>query len=181
LAHVVYFAAAALDGRIAGPDDDLSFLQTLAGDGESPVAQFLAGVDGLVMGAGTFRVVSSRDPWPYGEKPTWVVTHADRLADVAGARIEPFAGDVRDLVRRLDDQGVSRTWLLGGGRLAAQFLDADLVDEVMVALAPTFVGEGPALADGPLPLRRFHLLDVQRFEGADAVLLRYERARDGAG
>jgi dihydrofolate reductase len=181
LTRVIYFAAAALDGRIAGPDDDLTFLQTLAGEGDSPVAQFLAGVDGLVMGADTFRVVSRHETWPYGQKPTWVVTHGDGLPDVEGARIEAFAGDVRWLVQRLDDRGLGRTWLLGGGKLAAQFLAADLLDEVIVAIAPTFVGEGPALADGAFPLRRFRLLDVQRFEGADAVVLRYERARDGAG
>ena len=173
--RVVYYAAASLDGRIAGPDHDLSFLETLAGGGG--YAEFYARIDSLVMGAGTWRFVVRHGSWPYDGKPSWVVTHAPELEPLPGAEgVVPFAGDVRELVELIGSRGFGRTWLVGGGDLAAQFLAADLLDELELAIAPTFVGQGPALADGDFPLRRFSLLETSRL-GADGVVLRYERSR----
>ena len=51
-----------------------------------------------------------------------------------------------------------RVWLCGGGDIAGQLLRLDRVDEVIATVAPTVLGAGPALFDGPdLPLRRFRL------------------------
>jgi riboflavin biosynthesis pyrimidine reductase len=65
---------------------------------------------------------------------------------------------------------------VGGGDLAGQLLDADLLDELILTVAPTLVGRGPALADGAFPLRRFALTDLER-HGQHGVRLRYERTR----
>ena len=49
--------------------------------------------------------------WPYAGKPTWIVTHADELAELPGAEpVETFAGDMADLVRLLGERGLERTW-----------------------------------------------------------------------
>jgi dihydrofolate reductase len=176
VAHVVYYAAASLDGRIAGPNDDLSFLQTLAGGpGMYGYDEFLAEIDSLIMGAASWRFMVRHGSWPYRDRPTWVLTHAPTLEALEGADAMPHAGDVRDVVRAIDERGLRRTWLVGGGNVAGQLLAADLLDELIVTLAPTFVGRGPALADGDFPLRSFTLTDVRRFEGSDGVQLRYER------
>ena len=111
------------------------------------------------------------------ERCELVVTHAERLEELEGAgAVERFAGDVRELVRLIGERGLSRTWLVGGGRLAGQFLAADLLDELILTVAPTFVGRGAALADGEFPLRRFRLVQLDRF-GSDGARLRYERGR----
>ena len=47
---IVYYAAMSLDGRIAGADHDLAFLQTLTG-AENDYEVFYADVDSLIMGA----------------------------------------------------------------------------------------------------------------------------------
>jgi riboflavin biosynthesis pyrimidine reductase len=113
--------------------------------------------------------------WPYAGKPTWVVTHAPELAPLAGAEpVERFAGDVAALLRLIDERGLERTWLVGGGDLAAQFLAADLLDELILTVAPTLVGRGPALADGEFPLPQFSLAEVSRW-GENGARLRYER------
>ena len=175
--RIVYYAAASLDGRIAGPNHDLSFLQTLAGGvGAYGYDQFLAEIDGLVMGAGTYEFMTERS-WPYGNLPTWLTTHRDDLPDIEGANLRRFSGDVRGLVREVEEAGLERVWLIGGGNLAAQFLQADCLDEVILTVAPTFLGRGPALADGELPLLRFRLVSVRRPEGTDGGTLGYERDR----
>jgi dihydrofolate reductase len=173
--QVVYYAAMSLDGRISGPDHDLSFLQTL--DGGNDYLTFYEGVDSLIMGARTWDFMVLHGSWPY-DKPAWVVTHADELdlGKLEGAVVETFAGEVAELVRRLGERGYERAWLVGGGELAGQFLAADLLDELILTVAPTLVGQGPALAEGEFPLPRFTLAAVERF-GNDGARLRYERLR----
>ena len=55
-------------------------------------------------------------------------------------------------------------------------LAADLLDELVLSVAPTLVGRGPALADGEFPLREFELVELERL-GDDGVRQRYERKR----
>jgi dihydrofolate reductase len=172
---LVYYAALSLDGRIAGPDHDLSFLQTLERGPEADYESFYEGVDSLVMGAGTWEFVVQHGSWAYAGKPTWVVTHAAELAPLEGAEsVERFAGDVPELLRLIGERGLERTWLVGGGDLAGQFLAADLLDELILTVAPTLVGRGPALADGDFPLRQFRLTEVSRWS-ENGARLRYER------
>jgi dihydrofolate reductase len=175
--QIVYYLAASLDGRIAGPGHDLSFLQTLPG-GPSGYGydEFIAEVDGLVVGASSWDFMKDY-PWTYGERPVWVVTHREDAPRVEGADMHVFSGDVADLVSELESAGLQRVWVIGGGNVVGQFLAADRLDEVILTLAPTFVGSGPAVADGELPLRRFRLVVIERREGDDGVTLRYERAR----
>jgi dihydrofolate reductase len=174
---IVYYLAASLDGRIAGPEHDLSFLQTLSG---GPTGygydEFIAEIDGLVVGASSWDFMKDYD-WAYGERPVWVVTHREDVPGIGGADMRIFSGDVADLVGELESAGLRRVWVIGGGNVVGQFLAADRLDEVIITLAPTFVGRGPAVADGELPLRRFRLVGIERREGDDGVTLRYERAR----
>jgi dihydrofolate reductase len=175
--RIVYYLAASLDGRIAGPEHDLAFLQTLSG-GPSGYGydEFIAEVDGLVVGANSWDFMKDYS-WTYGERPTWVVTHRDDVPTIEGADMHVFSGDVADLVFELESEGLERVWVIGGGNVVGQFLAVDRLDEVIITLAPTFVGRGPAVADGEFPLRRFRLVEVERREGDDGVTLRYERDR----
>ena len=172
---IVYYAALSIDGRIAGPEHELEFLQTLTG-AENDYLDFYVEVDSLVMGARTWEFMVAHGSWPYAGKPTWIVTHADRLAPLEGAEpVEHYSGDVRELVRLIGARGHRRTWLIGGGDLAGQLLAGDLLDELFLTVAPTLLGRGPALADGQFPLRRFRLARMERF-GDDGVRLHYERS-----
>ena len=58
---VTYYAALSLDGRIAGDEHDLSFLQTLTG-AENDYEVFYADVDSLIMGARTWASWSRTAP-----------------------------------------------------------------------------------------------------------------------
>ena len=174
--RTAYYVAMSLDGRIAGPEHDLSFLQTLAGGPEGyGYDEFIAGIDGLVVGASSWDFMKDY-PWTYGDRPVWVLTHREEVPAVEGAELHVFSGEVVDLVSELEEAGLQRVWVIGGGNVVGQFLAADRLDELIVTLAPTFVGRGPSLADGEFPLRRFHLVRVERAEGDDGVTLRYERA-----
>jgi diaminohydroxyphosphoribosylaminopyrimidine deaminase/5-amino-6-(5-phosphoribosylamino)uracil reductase len=106
---------------------------------------------------------------------TWLATTETAGVGTDG-RVDP-AGVLAELSRR----GKRHVLLEGGPRLAAAFLDAGLVDEVLAYVAPTLLGAGPsALAGGQVgtlaDAHRAELLDVTRL-GPD-VRLRY-RMRTG--
>jgi riboflavin biosynthesis pyrimidine reductase len=183
--HVTYFVATSLDGRIAGPGDDLAFLDLFAGtfaDGPYNMDRLIAGFDSLVMGAASYRFIAGhvgkggRERWPYGDTPAWVLSSAPTLPAIPGAEaVIQARGDIAAVMADIAARRLSRTWLVGGGNLAAQFFAADLVDEIILGLAPAVLGAGPALADGTFPLRTFDLADVQRDGGV--LALRYVRRR----
>ena len=116
--------------------------------------------------------------WAYGERPAWLVTHNPDPSRVEGADMRIFSGDVADLLGELEAAGLERVWVIGGGNVVGQFLAVDRIDEVIITLAPTFLGRGPAVADGEFPLRRFRLVDVGVRAGErEDVTLKYERDR----
>jgi dihydrofolate reductase len=175
---IVYYAALSVDGRIAGPEHDLGFLQLLERGPAEDYESFYASVDSLILGGGTWDFMVRHGSWPYAGKPAWIVTHRPQLEHVDGAAgLERFEGDLAELVRELAARGLQRTWLVGGGDLAGQLLGADLLDELILTVAPTLLGQGPALADGAFPLRKFELVEVERWGAGNGARLRYLRSR----
>ena len=149
--RVVYYVAMSLDGRIAGPEHDLGFLQTLSG-GPSGYGydEFIAEVDGLVVGASSWDFMKDYG-WTYGERPVWVMTHRDEVPTVEGADMHVFNGDVADLVAELEAAGLERVWVIGGGNVVGQFLAADRLDELIVTVAPDVRRPGPGARGRRVP------------------------------
>ena len=173
---IVYYAAMSMDGRIADARHGIGFLQLLPRGPERDYEDFYDGVDSLIMGARTWDFMVEHGSWPYAGKPTWVVTHAEELAEIPGAApVKRYTGPLPELVRQIADGGHERTWLVGGGDLAGQLLEADLLDELILTVAPTLVGNGPALAEGTFPLRQFHLAEMSKW-GDEGARLVYRRA-----
>lgn len=175
-----------MDGRIASADSSLDFLSAI-GPGASPggdpwdFGAFLARVDSVVVGASTLRwLVKGGHGWPHGDLPTWLVSRDVVLAATAGPTAVPLVrreGDIGAVFAEIETAGHMMVWLCGGGSVAGQALAADRIDEVVVTVAPTVLGAGPALFDCVgLPLRRFRLEECRPL-GGDAARLRWSRQR----
>ena len=104
-------------------------------------------------------------------------TAVERLGEVATV---VGAGDPLDLATVLADlsnRGVKRLMVEGGGHIHTEFLAAELVDEIHLAVAPFFVGDSTAprlVVDGDFPQdfrNRMNLAEVQQI--GDIALLRY--------
>jgi len=76
--------------------------------------------------------------------------------------------DLPELLRRLEDRGVRRLLVEGGGELNWAFLEQDLIDELYVTIAPRLLGgrDAPTLLEGRgldmAGQRRLKLIDVRR-------------------
>lgn len=145
------FIASSLDGFIAGPDDELDWLDIAADDGEGELIDtftpFFADVGAMLMGRRTFDVVNGFDvAWPYGDTPVLVATTRPLDPSVPTARA--VAGDVVDLVAEAKRVADGRDVYLDGGELIREALDADAVDELTVTVVPVVLGAGRALFAG---------------------------------
>jgi dihydrofolate reductase len=147
------FIATSLDGFIARADGSLDWLddaQTLIPEGEDcGYLEFMASIDGLVMGRHTFERVLTFDSWPYGQTPVYVMSHAPLAIPVAlGASVQTFHGTVEALVAKLGSTG-SRHLYVDGGQTIQGFLRAGLLDDITITVIPVLLGAGRPLF-GPL-------------------------------
>lgn len=162
-----YFVAASIDGFIATDDHGLSWL--LAFDGfagsEESYADFIADIGCVVMGAQTYRWLRENNSaaWPYPDVPSYVFTHQE-LSVPAGADVRFIRGPVSEFTE--DFAAVAQgknVWVLGGGDLAAQFVAAGSVHELVLSVIPVVLGSGRRLLpltapSGDLTLSRSRVL-----------------------
>ncbi|UXA18356.1 dihydrofolate reductase family protein [Mycobacterium sp. SMC-4] len=170
----VYYTASSLDGFIVDNDDSLEWLtsRTVESDGPFAIEPFVAAAGALVMGAATYEWIAANHPgeWMYCQ-PSWVMTHRSDLV-VDGHPVHTFAGSAEELFPQLvAAAGEKNVWVVGGGNIAAQFIAAGLVDEMVVAYAPCSLGAGARL----LPMRSEWRLAESAVNG-DFVIARWCRA-----
>ena len=61
--------------------------------------------------------------------------------------------------------GDKNVWIVGGGELAGAFADADLLDELILGVAPVTLGAGVPLLPRRLTSSRLSLADLRRHGG----------------
>lgn len=172
---ITLYIASSVDGFIATEDGGVSWLEPFetGGDNEDDAGSyedFFAGVDCLVMGARTYEQVLSFGEWPYGEKPTYVLTR--REPPRANDAVSFVAGAADDLADGLADR-YQHVWLVGGARVAQQFLRADRVDELWLSVIPQLLGKGVSLFGDSGERRGLDLIESTERENG-IVELRYD-------
>jgi dihydrofolate reductase len=155
MAKTQYYAAASLDGFIAESDDGLQWLFDAADDpttGEdASYNAFYGQVTAIAVGAITYEITVAHDrPWDYAGRPTWVFTHRE-LPVPEGADVRFVTGSPADHIEDMRAAaGDGNVWVLGGGELASQFAEADLLDELIVTYVPAVLGTGIGLFARPI-------------------------------
>jgi dihydrofolate reductase len=134
------FVGTSLDGFIARADGSLDFLPTGGGEPHG-YDEFMATVDALIIGRNTYETVLAFDAWPYGTKPTFVLsTHSLAPAPV-GAVVERMSGSPAEIVSQLDSRGIRHAYV-DGGITIQRFLNAGLVQRLTITRVPVLIGTG---------------------------------------
>ncbi|MBU1212791.1 MAG: dihydrofolate reductase family protein [Alphaproteobacteria bacterium] len=145
------FIATSLDGYIARDDGDIGWLHSIPTEGEDHGYQdFMARVDGLIMGRETFRKVLEFETWPYS-KPVVVMSQSLRQEDVPSRLSETV--HVSDqppdpLMQSLSVKGWKRAYV-DGGQVIQSFMKAGLIEDLIITRIPILLGRGRPLF-GPL-------------------------------
>ena len=168
---VTYKAAVTLDGRVAVPGE-----RWVSGEeSRRLVHQLRARSDAVAVGMGTVRLENPRLDARGVEaprQPRRLAFGSGPLPD--GSELELRSGALEDELRSLAADGVQSLLLEGGPTLARAFLEAGLVDKLLLFVAPTLSGGGPLVVPGlEQPIRLMHL--TSRQVGEDVVLEGYLR------
>ena len=170
---VICYIAMSVDGYIAGPNDDLSFLKPFEGDPQVSHSfdELNASTDTMILGRKTYDVIRSFGLWPHGDKKTYVISHTKNISEEG---IQSYGDDLTKLINKLKNKPGKDIWLVGGGALIKSFHERDLVDEYQIAIAPTLLGEGTPLF---LPSKKMMSLKLVKSENLNGlILLTYQRA-----
>jgi dihydrofolate reductase len=146
------FIATSLDGFIARANGDLDWLTSAE---SAPTEQdygyqdFIDTVGTIVMGRNTFEVALTFDPWPYSGKK--VVTLSSRPPAIPPQLIDSvewLSLPPQHLVEQLAAQGATHLYV-DGGKTIQGFLNAGLINELIITRVPILIGTGVSLF-GPL-------------------------------
>jgi dihydrofolate reductase len=175
MSRVRYYCAASLDGYIAESDDTLDWLLGYEGsfegadstEGKGGYENFYAEIGALVSGSVTYEfVLEQGGEWPYAGKPTWVLSSRELPKPKGeGVDVRIVNAEIPDLIdEMLNAAGNLDLWVVGGGNVASQFADNDLLDTVEVTLVPVVLGEGKPLFDRRLPGGPMQLTGAKTYE-----------------
>lgn len=151
MSKVMYSAAMSLDGFIAGPGGDMSWMRPYAGPNPE-VDALLPDIGALLIGNRTFH---GDDPnkgtdqeGAYGgtyQGPSFVLTH-DLEQEADGVT---FLGDLESALAAARTAAGGRYVSVLGADVGRQCLEAGQLDEILVMVLPVLLGDGTRLFDVP--------------------------------
>ena len=154
------FVGASVDGFIARSNGDLDWLPP---DGGEPHGydEFISSVDTIVIGRKTFETVMNFDAWPYGEKRVVVLSSHPVDLSAAFARggvVEQMGGSPAEICSNLATRGAQHLYV-DGGITIQRFLQARLIDRLVVTPVPVLIGQGiPLFGALPQDIRLRHVM-----------------------
>jgi len=163
---IVYIATSA-DGFIARKDGAVDWLDRPRTAGDYGMGKFWRSIDTILWGRKTYEMVlrfqkeGKDSPDNYGGIKNYAFSRRPpkKVADGFEFVKEP----IKKFAKRLRSQKGKNIFMMGGAGIIASFLDAGAIDEFIIHVIPTFIGEGIPLV---APARRtvpLKLLSVKKF------------------
>jgi len=147
---VIVYIAESLDGYIAKPNDDLSFLSIVEQEGEDyGYHDFISDIDTVIMGRKTYDwVMTQVGTFPHTGKETYIIT---RTARPAIDKTKFYTGDLKALVLQLKNSNGKNIFVDGGASIVNELLKENLIDEFYISMIPVLLGDGVSLFNDGRP------------------------------
>jgi len=159
------FIATSLDGYIAKPNDDLSFLKSVEKEGEDyGYAEFTATIDTIILGRKTYDYVLKEigsSHYDNGERNVFVITRTEKPS--RGKTIF-YTGNLTELIQRLKSESGKNIYCDGGAEIINELLKNDLIDELIISVIPVLVGNGTRLFKDGRPEQQLELVNTKTFD-----------------
>ena len=156
--RIIVYIATSADGFIARPDGAVDWLDRPRPRGNYGMGEFLRSIDTILWGRKTMSESASRGgAGTFGSTIRNYVFSRNPPAE-PGRGVEFVREPIPEFAKRLRSEPGKDVWMMGGAGIIASFLDAGEIDEFMIHVVPTFIGEGipliaPARRNVPLSLR----------------------------
>jgi len=159
---LILYIASSLDGFIAGPGDDLSFLNPMHVEGEDyGYGEFINGIDTVIVGRRTYDwVINQGVEFPHKDKPCFIITSQEKPAE---GNLNFYKGDLKALVTRLKSEKGKNIFCDGGAQVVNYLLREKLFDELIISVVPVLLGDGIKLFQDQRPTQRLELKEVKNY------------------
>jgi len=138
--RIVYEVAVSADGFLARPDGDVGWLDRPMPKDFYGMGKFIRSIDTIVMGRKTWEVGRKLGGNPFPGMTTYVFSRKRRR--IAEPATELVRETPKKFAARLRARPGKDIWLMGGGELFGEFLDAGEVDAISLHVIPVLIGEG---------------------------------------
>jgi len=144
MAEFRVYIAVSRDGFIADAKGSVDWLEPFGSEEcDYGYTNFIANISTLIMGRATFDQVLSFGQWPYADHRNIVLTHdTNAHTDIKGVTFSK--APIQDIADSLHNQD-GDVWIMGGGDVTRQFMDAGLVDTMEIFTMPVTLETGIAL------------------------------------
>jgi dihydrofolate reductase len=140
---IVYIATSA-DGYIARRDGSVDWLDRPRTSGDYGMGAFFKTIDTILWGRKTYSLgleMNEGSLGMYGSRvKNYVFSH--RPPKKHPPDVEFVKEPISEFAKRLRATPGKDIWMMGGGGIIASFLDAGEIDEFIIHVIPTFIGEG---------------------------------------
>ena len=171
------FIATSLDGYIAKPNDDLSFLKSVEKEGEDyGYAEFTSTIDTIIVGRKTYDWVAREigtSHYDNGERNVYVITKTKRPS-VCKTRY--YTRNLAEQVGQLKNEQGKNIYCDGGAEIINELLKDDLVDEFVISVVPVLLGNGTRLFKDGRPEQTLEFVRAKTFD-TGLMQLHYKRKR----
>lgn len=164
-----------LDGYLATKNDDISWLDSMALEGEDyGYAAFNETVDTYIVGNKTYQVVLNLTGGffpPADQHTCYVITRSERTSENG---VTFFNGNIVDLVARLKAIPGKNIYCDGGATLVQMLMTEELIDEFIISVIPIVLGDGKRLFKGGTPGSALEMVSCTPYPSG-LVTLHYKR------
>lgn len=155
----ILFIATSQDGFIADKDGGVDWLDpynSIEGE-DGGYHAFYESIDGIIMGSRSYEQILGFGEWIWPGKPAFVFT--TKSLKVERPEVVLVREDVATFMSQLQNKEQHQNlWLLGGAELIKSFAALGLIDECIITIIPTTLGEGISLF---LPYKDFELIQTK--------------------
>lgn len=159
------YIATSLDGYIAKPNDDLSFLKIVEKEGEDyGYAAFNSTIDTIILGRKTYDWVQREigtTHYDNSERDVYVITRTERPTV---GKTNFYTGNLTELITQLKSQKGKNIYCDGGAEVINELLKNDLIDEFIISIIPILLGNGTRLFQDGRPEQQLELVKTKTFD-----------------
>ncbi|KHD46656.1 dihydrofolate reductase family protein [Streptococcus hongkongensis] len=171
--QLVLNIAMSLDGFIAKEDGTYDWIDGHGTDQfDTPLQfdnpDFFASCDTIIMGRKAYDDCPLEMIDGHEQKQFYVATHQDRLSDRPNLH---FTSTVLDDIKALKAEEGGPIWLFGGADLVQLMIDNDMIDQYIIGIIPTILGQGRPLFKGNDQEHKLQLIESTITDGI--AMLRY--------
>ncbi|CAM3166735.1 dihydrofolate reductase family protein [Lactiplantibacillus plajomi] len=162
---VQFYGAVSIDGYLATKDHRLNWLFQTDGAEDAPTKAFMQKVDMAIMGRHTYEYTMEQTTDqlinPFNPDTQSIVMTS-----------QPHPGDVHthftntpvaELVSQLRQLNGGNIWIVGGAGVLMPLLQADLIDDLYIQIAPVILGDGHPLFTAINHQQRFELVATNHY------------------